>query len=311
MPNELHLRDDAIVHTVARLRHRISDRFPDSGLAHLCQQLLEVSQRSAVRAQGIGQSVWWIRICGYVLSALVIALVAGTAYFAAHSFRFKREEIGWTDLIGTFDAATSGLIVLGATIYFLISLEIRIKRRRALSAVHELRSIAHVVDMHQLTKDPERILRRYKQTSHSPAAAMSAFELNRYLDYCSEMLSLIGKIAALYIQRFDDPIAVAAVSEVEQLTTGLSRKIWQKIMLLNQLSGQIADPIRQSSAPQSPAPSLPDSAVPDDSTRLPETPVFAGEHPAGDGSIPADGSRVPAGGDENGPTDVETRADAS
>lgn len=50
------------------------------------------------------------------------------------------------------------------------------------------------------------------------------------------MLSLIGKIAALYVQRFDDPAAVAAVSEVEQLTTGLSRKIWQKIVLLSQIT---------------------------------------------------------------------------
>ena len=28
---------------------------------------------------------------------------------------------------------------------------------RALKAIHELRSIAHIIDMHQLTKDPERI----------------------------------------------------------------------------------------------------------------------------------------------------------
>jgi hypothetical protein len=47
------------------------------------------------------------------------------------------------------------------------------------------------------------------------------------------MLSLIGKLAALYVQKFDDPVALAAVNEVEELTTGLSRKIWQKIMVLN------------------------------------------------------------------------------
>jgi hypothetical protein len=90
--------------------------------------------------------------------------------------------------------------------------------------------------MHQLTKDPERMLRRYLQTDHSPAEAMSPLQLSRYLDYCTEMLSLIGKIAALYVQRFDDSMAVAAVSEVEQLTTGLSRKIWQKIVLLSQIT---------------------------------------------------------------------------
>jgi hypothetical protein len=56
--------------------------------------------------------------------------------------------------------------------------------------------------------------------------------LSRYLDYCSEMLSITGKIAALYIQDFDDDVALAAVNEVENLTTGLSRKVWQKLMIV-------------------------------------------------------------------------------
>ena len=47
------------------------------------------------------------------------------------------------------------------------------------------------------------------------------------------MLSLIGKLAALYVQQFDDPVALAAVNDVEQLTNGLSRKIWQKISIVN------------------------------------------------------------------------------
>ena len=52
------------------------------------------------------------------------------------------------------------------------------------------------------------------------------------------MLSLIGKVAALYAQRFNDPVALSAVDEIEDLTTGLSRKIWQKIMIINQSSGK-------------------------------------------------------------------------
>ncbi|NIO43804.1 MAG: hypothetical protein GTO41_28795 [Burkholderiales bacterium] len=51
------------------------------------------------------------------------------------------------------------------------------------------------------------------------------------------MLSLIGKLAALYVQRFDDPVALASVNEVESLATGLSRKIWQKIMILHSFHG--------------------------------------------------------------------------
>ncbi len=250
MDSQLQLSEDGIVKTVAALHNRINDRFPGSGLAELCRQLLSVAEKSAVRSRGIGQSVWWIRICGYTLALLIIALLVAMIWMLSHSVRFKNESLGWTDLISAFDAGTSGLIVLGATIYFLTSLEARIKRRRALAAVHELRSLAHVVDMHQLTKDPERMLRRYRQTSHSPSEAMTPLQLSRYLDYCTEMLSLIGKIAALYVQRFDDSSAVAAVSEVEQLTTGLSRKIWQKIMLLNQIADTVEgiDPHSRSGA---------------------------------------------------------------
>jgi hypothetical protein len=62
---------------------------------------------------------------------------------------------------------------------------------------------------------------------------LSPDDLSHYLDYCSDMLSLIGKLAALHVQKFDDPVALAAVNEVEALTTGLSAKIWQKIIVLN------------------------------------------------------------------------------
>ena len=98
-----------------------------------------------------------------------------------------------------------------------------------------MRSIAHVIDMHQLTKDPHRITGKkvFRSTEGSPKLEMTQFLLRRYLDYCSEMLSLTGKIAAVYAQEFDDQGAITGASELETLTTGLSRKIWQKIAMLH------------------------------------------------------------------------------
>ena len=46
------------------------------------------------------------------------------------------------------------IVLMGAALFFLVTIEDRLKRRRALTALHELRSIVHVIDMHQLTKDP-------------------------------------------------------------------------------------------------------------------------------------------------------------
>ena len=71
------------------------------------------------------------------------------------------------------------------------------------------------------------------ETESSPDRKLTVAELGRYLDYCSEMLSMTAKIAALYAERFSDNVVLQAVDEVETLTTGLSRKIWQKIMILD------------------------------------------------------------------------------
>ena len=125
------------------------------------------------------------------------------------------------------------MIFLGVAVVFLGTIERRVKRRRALAAIHELRSLVHIVDMHQLTKDPEIVLDEHTPTESSPERITDRFELARYLDYCSEMLSLSGKVAALYVQYLDDPVVLATVTEVETLATGISGKIWQKIVILD------------------------------------------------------------------------------
>lgn len=226
----LHLDDQKIVETVERLQIRIGERFPDSGLYRLSGQLLQLSRQASERSRWIARPILWIRAIGYMLAAGLLALLL-------HAFslvRIENQQFTAVDLVTVLEAGLNEIILIGAAIYFLISLETRSKRRRALAAIHELRSIAHVIDMHQLTKDPERTQKVWVGTESSPAFRMTSIQLNRYLDYCSEMLSLTGKIAALYVQKFDDSVSLAAVSEIEQLTTGLSRKIFQKIMILQE-----------------------------------------------------------------------------
>lgn len=236
--NELILKEAHVIETIARLQLRISERFPGSGLCRLCGELLDVTQRASERSAKIGRPIVWIRISCYALAILSTILLIWFAAYWASGHRIEIRETA--ELVATLEAGANVLLLFGATLYFLISLENRIKRRRALSAIHELRSICHIIDMHQLTKDPERVLRKFKGTTHSPQQQMTPLELNRYLDYCSEMLSLTGKIAALYVRDFDDTDSVASVSDVEQLSTGLSRKIWQKIMVLEQSVHRLA-----------------------------------------------------------------------
>ena len=46
------------------------------------------------------------------------------------------------------------------------------------------------------------------------------------------MLALTSKLAALYAQNTRDGVVIQAVNEIEDLTTALSGKIWQKIMVM-------------------------------------------------------------------------------
>lgn len=227
--NEFYVLDaDKIVETVGRLAQRIHARFPDSGLFNVCNELKVIAGQAKRRSAVMSRPFWMLRL----LTAIVVLAVLAAPFAAFFLLDTGKEELNLPGLIQLLDAGINDVVFIGAAIFFLATIEIRIKRRRALTAIHELRSIAHIIDMHQLTKDPERLRAPYVATSVSPVMKMKPYELSRYLDYCSEMLSLTGKVAALYVQNFDDSVAIASANEVEQLCTGLSRKIWQKIMML-------------------------------------------------------------------------------
>lgn len=229
MTRYTNLDSEKIISTVEKLSRRIYERFPQSGLYQVSQQLLETAQQSKERADSISRPIIWMRALTVTLIMMIGLVIVGTV----SNVEVSSSGLNLFDLIQVLEAGINDIIFLGAGIFFLWTAEARVRRSRVLKALHELRSIAHVIDMHQLTKDPERSMFRGIATPSSPVNNLSPFELTRYLDYCSEMLSLVGKLAALYVQQFDDSVVIAAVNEIEDLTTGLSRKIWQKVMIIS------------------------------------------------------------------------------
>jgi hypothetical protein len=224
----------SVLETVGRLRDRVRERFPDSGLAKVAAELHEVTRTSASRAEWSMRPLLPVR---FAIGALLLLIVVGlvmTVLSLAGSARVH--EASPFELVQTIEAGVNDLVFVAVAIFFLASLESRIKRSRLLTAIHELRALAHVIDMHQLTKSPDRTKLSGPDTASSPERILTPFELSRYLDYCSEMLSLLGKIAALYAQCTTDSGALTAVDQIEDLTSGLSRKIWQKLMILHRVS---------------------------------------------------------------------------
>lgn len=219
-----------IIETIVQLEKRISDRFPDSGLGATVLQFLETANKTQKNIDRISSPNIPVR----VLATLIIATGIGGLIYSISYIDLHIENTTLENIITLSEAIFNDLLLLGAAVFFLVTMESRMKRKNAMRALNELRVFAHVIDMHQLTKDPNIITKAYQSTEHSPIRTMSNFELQRYLDYCSESTALIGKVAVLYAQSLPDDIVVRSVNEIEVLTTGLSRKIWQKLVILGE-----------------------------------------------------------------------------
>lgn len=218
-----------ILRTAERLKLRISERFPDSGLSKVAEELM-------VLGTEVADTVGYLRRPNHAIRipvTIAILLMLGLAVMVIVTVQLPTEVRGLAEVVQLIDAGINDIVFLGIAIYFLLNVEARLKRKKALRMIHSLRSLAHVVDMHQLTKDPERLTSNAGDTASSPERTMTAAQLGRYLDYCSELLSVTSKLAALLVQHFTDEVILGAVNEIETLTTGLSGKIWQKIRLID------------------------------------------------------------------------------
>ena len=223
-----------IVATTEALCRRIAERFPDSGLWRVSQDLLSVAGATQPRVDALRKPNWPIRLAvGAALSLLGVLLVAGV-----YAVKVRTDIPALYDLMQGLAAAVDNIVFIGVGVFFLLTVEGRLKRRAALRALHELRSVAHIIDMHQLTKDPEYVVSPQRSTPSSPERGLGRFELARYLDYCSESLSITSNLAALYVQYFNDPVVLSAVNDVQSLAQGLSVKIWQKIMIIDTIAAR-------------------------------------------------------------------------
>ena len=92
-----------------------------------------------------------------VATVLVFVLASRDAVRAGPDRSFE-----WVPLI---ESTINDLVFAGLALWFLYALPQRLERGHLLDLLHRLRSLAHIVDMHQLTKDPERLRADFVPTS--------------------------------------------------------------------------------------------------------------------------------------------------
>ncbi|TIX08076.1 MAG: hypothetical protein E5V46_27140, partial [Mesorhizobium sp.] len=202
-----------IIETAERLEERVAERFPDAGLRGVAAELVSLSRDLAKGAKALEAPLWWLR------GLIAAAVIAGALVFVFVGTILPLDRLSRTsDALQSVQGIEASLnMIILAVIGFLalIRTEERIKRKQVFRQLHGLRSLIHVIDMHQLTKDPATLSANFKPTSHSPARITNAADLARYLDYCSEMLSITGKIAALFAQSVNDAVVIDGVNDVE------------------------------------------------------------------------------------------------
>ncbi|MDR3496730.1 MAG: hypothetical protein P4L82_19215 [Ancalomicrobiaceae bacterium] len=221
------LDPDLLVATIERLAVRIAARFPQSDLLNVCGELAALGRDSAKRAEHLGRPNWALRIC----VMLIVVAGFGVFLYLAARLDFDPGTRSLFTLVQSVDALFNLAVLAGAAVVSLLSIETRLVRARAGKALHPIRAMVHIIDMHQLTKDPGMAGLAHLKTSVSPPRDLSPFELTRYLDYCSEMLSLTAKLAALIALATEDAVIAGAVNDIETLAGTIAQKIWQKIMI--------------------------------------------------------------------------------
>jgi hypothetical protein len=229
--DDVQLAADHVESTVAQLERRIYARFGERGLTKSSRDLGDLVVRVQSEA---GQSYARLHRMTLAARAGSITIVAATVIALLFSLRSAvMEGVGHTaDWVPFVESVVNDLVFAAIAVVFLWAFPERLERRTLLRLLHRLRSLAHVIDMHQLSKDPEQLSPSYVPTPQSVQHGLDADQLHHYLNYCSEMLSLTAKTAALCGEHTTDSVVLETISYIETLTTELSNKIWQKISLL-------------------------------------------------------------------------------
>lgn len=217
--------------TVEQLERRIDARFGERGLTRTARRLgqLVVSiDDEATQSH--------LRLRRTTLVARTASIVIVTAALIALGYSLRSAVVDGLDRTADWvpltESVVNDLVFAAIAVVFLWAFPERLERRSLLGLLHRLRSLTHVIDMHQLSKDPEQVSPNYVPTSQSTLHGLDAEQLHHYLNYCSELLSLTAKTAALCAEHSTDGVVLETVSDIENLTTQLSRKIGQKVSLL-------------------------------------------------------------------------------
>jgi hypothetical protein len=207
-----------IIETADHLARRVSEKLPDSTLAGLAAELAQVARQTEERAREARRPIPAIRVASVLA---VCGTLVGIGYLGRHIH--ARWEFGTiSEVFEATDAAFNLLVILAGLLWSFVTLEARIKRKKALASIEELRDFIHLIDITQLYYTPDLY-------NPDPAKCLSSLNLDyTYLLFCTEMLGFISNLAPLYTRGAAGDSILRAVSDVELLANAISAKLLSK-----------------------------------------------------------------------------------
>src|SRR6478735_3015243 len=118
-----------IIQSLDILVRRIEERFPGAGLANVCRDLVSLANDTSERASKINRTNIFLRLLIWLAIFAGVGLLVGVAGIIFTSTKAN------DDLFGTLQGVDSGfniVVLTGATLFFVSSLEARLKQRTAL-----------------------------------------------------------------------------------------------------------------------------------------------------------------------------------
>jgi len=218
-----------LILTTNKMADRVEEQFPKSGLSSVANEVAAVAEGTVARVAEIKKPRLGLR----VLVGIMVFLVISGPLACSVVLSFRDDMTSFGDFLQATDAGLHMLFVLAGGIIFLVGMENRMRRNQALEALSEFRSLAHLVDLHQINKDPG--LDGGPVPENDRRTVRSDQELAFYLDYSGDLLSIVGKLSAYYAQNLQDRVVLDAVNEIETLTSSLSNKLWLKILVLREM----------------------------------------------------------------------------
>ena len=220
-----------VIETARRLCDRIGARFPDRGIQRVAEELASLTEQVADTSAGSRRRSRLVRTGSRAMIGVVV-LVALVAFGFAVEAAFTEAPDNGLDWLPLIESAVNDLVFVAIAVVVLHSVPERVQRSDLLAKLHRLRSLAHIIDMHQLTKEPEILRDAFVNGTDGADVDLTPEQIEYYLEYCTELLSLVAKAAALCAEESQDDVVLNTVSTIETLTMGMSRRVWQKITVL-------------------------------------------------------------------------------